>query len=221
MESEAQVTRIQRIIYRKRLLVKWASLYGEKLPIGFRLSGYMGSYARKLLSAFQAWASLPITGQWNTVSITALEDAVRARRIVETAWAWKYPPTHRERVPLRIIVHHAAAYRATADQIHAGHLARGFSGIGYHFYVRKNGTIYRGRPIWAKGAHTLNYNNDIGICCEGNFEVDTMGTKQFGSLRWLVATVRKQHGPLALIRHKDVGATACPGKLFPWRKLVG
>ena len=215
------MTRIQRIIYRKRLLVKWASLYGEKLPIGFRLSGYMGSYARKLLSAFQAWASLPATGEWNTLTIQTLEKAVRARRVNATQWTWDGVLTPRGRKPQRIIFHHAAASFATAAQIHTMHLARGFTGIGYHYYVRKDGSIWRGRPEWATGAHAEGYNSDIGICCEGNFETERMGAEQLAALLWLRADIRRRNGRLADVRHRDVNATACPGKFFPMRKLIG
>ena len=46
---------------------------------------------------------------------------------------------------IRIILHHAAASVCDVKTIHGWHLGRGFSGIGYHFLVRKNGTIERGR----------------------------------------------------------------------------
>ena len=41
----------------------------------------------------------------------------------------------------RIILHHAAAESCDAATIHQWHLTKGWSGIGYHFVVRKNGSI--------------------------------------------------------------------------------
>lgn len=60
----------------------------------------------------------------------------------------------------RIILHHAAAESCDAATIHQWHLNKGWSGIGYHFVVRKNGSIERGRPEDTVGAHALNNNSD-------------------------------------------------------------
>ena len=54
-----------------------------------------------------------------------------------------------------IVIHHTgqADIDASAEQIHEWHQNQGWSGIGYHFVVRKDGAVERGRPIWAVGAH--------------------------------------------------------------------
>ena len=52
-----------------------------------------------------------------------------------------------------------------AEMVHDWHLARKWSGIGYHYIIRTDGTIERGRPRWALGAHDEGENADsIGIC---------------------------------------------------------
>ena len=51
-----------------------------------------------------------------------------------------------------IILHHAEASRASVEEVNRWHLERGWTGIGYHFYIRKDGKVYRGRPEWAVGA---------------------------------------------------------------------
>ena len=69
-----------------------------------------------------------------------------------------------------MVLHHRAG-DGDAEGIHKLHKDRGYSGIGYHFYVRKDGKIYQGRPIETVGAHTLGANQkSIGICFEGDFE---------------------------------------------------
>lgn len=53
-------------------------------------------------------------------------------------------------------------------EIDEWHKARGWSGIGYHFLVRRNGTIEIGRPEETIGAHVKGHNrNSIGICWIG------------------------------------------------------
>jgi hypothetical protein len=53
-----------------------------------------------------------------------------------------------------------------AEDIHQWHLDRGWSGCGYHYIFKRNGTIQRGRPINIVGAHAaeLGHNNySIGV----------------------------------------------------------
>ena len=75
----------------------------------------------------------------------------------------------------RIILHHAESSNCTADDIHQWHLNRGWIGIGYNFFVRKDGSIYRGRPENAVGSHASGANsNSIGICAEGRYMTETI-----------------------------------------------
>lgn len=120
-----------------------------------------------------------------------------------------------------IIVHHAAAASAEAQAIHRWHLANGWLGIGYHYYVRKNGEIFRGRPESAVGAHAADMNScSIGICFEGNFENEGMGQVQFDAGKELIADILSRYGELTVSRHCDHNATACPGANFPFEELV-
>lgn len=55
-----------------------------------------------------------------------------------------------------------------AKEIAEWHLQRGFKTIGYHFVVRRDGSIETGRPIDQVGAHVAGHNSDsIGICWVG------------------------------------------------------
>ncbi len=134
--------------------------------------------------------------------------------VIETDWKWAYPLTPRSETK-RIILHHAAAKKAGAADIHAAHLGNGWSGIAYHYYVRKDGAIYRGRPENMKGGHASNNNhNSIGICFEGNFEEEQMSDVQTEAGAALVADILSRYGDLEIIGHREVNATACPGKNF-------
>lgn len=120
----------------------------------------------------------------------------------------------------RVILHHAAM-NGSVEAVHNVHKAKGWSGIGYHFYVRKDGKIYRGRPEWAIGAHASGSNyNSIGICAEGNFDTDKMPDAQKNALKWLVNYIDQKYGISTVQRHRDVGSTACPGRNYPFDEIV-
>lgn len=122
---------------------------------------------------------------------------------------------------VRAILHHASAKTCSAEDIHRWHLDRGWSGAGYHFLVRKDGSVYRLRPEKYVGAHASGNNSDsIGICFEGDFETEKMGDKQKEAGKELVAYVKKKYGFSKVQRHKDVGSTDCPGKNFPFSEIA-
>ena len=71
----------------------------------------------------------------------------------------------------RIILHCSASDHERHDDIkiiREWHLERGFNDVGYHFFIRKNGQIERGRAINKVGAHCRGHNRDsVGICLHG------------------------------------------------------
>ncbi len=120
-----------------------------------------------------------------------------------------------------IVVHHTAiAADSSAKDIHQIHLNQGYSGIGYHFLIRKNGAIEKGRPVWAVGAHAYGYNaQSIGVCLSGNFEVEKPTDFQIESAALLIANLCYDFNlPISrrfILGHRELNATACPGdKLF-------
>lgn len=51
-----------------------------------------------------------------------------------------------------------------AEEVHSWHTQRGFSGCGYHYIIRKDGRIQRGRPLERAGAHAKdNGHNNYSI----------------------------------------------------------
>jgi len=134
--------------------------------------------------------------------------------IIEESYAWAYPLSLRS-ATTHLILHHAAC-SGSAQQIHQSHLKNGWSGIGYHYYVRKDGSIYRGRPENMRGAHTTDWNwCSIGVCFEGNLETETMNARQKAAGLALVADLRRRYPGITICGHRDLNATACPGKNFP------
>jgi len=77
----------------------------------------------------------------------------------------------------KIIVHCSATREGenyTVDTIRSWHVdGRGWSDIGYHFYIDLYGEIHKGRDIAKIGAHSKGQNrNSIGICYCGGVEAD-------------------------------------------------
>ena len=140
-------------------------------------------------------------------------------KINEVTYRWHGALTKR-RSTSRIILHHAAASKCSAQQIHRWHLANGWVGIGYHFLVRKDGSVYRGRPEDTVGAHARNNNYDsIGVCFEGNFMTETMGDAQRKAGQELVQYLKGKYGISKVQKHSDVNATGCPGTHFPFKEV--
>ena len=122
----------------------------------------------------------------------------------------------------RIILHHAEAKTCTPQQIHQWHKNNGWSGAGYHFLVRKDGSVYRLRPEWAIGAHAQGANSDsIGVCFEGSFMTEHMGQTQINAGKSIVSYLKGQYGISKVQAHRDVGSTNCPGTNFPFAEIAG
>ena len=122
----------------------------------------------------------------------------------------------------RIILHHAEAKHCTIHDIHQWHLANGWAGCGYHFLVRKDGTIYRGRPENKLGAHTANHNTgSLGICFEGAYNTETMNESQIKAGQELIVYLLDKYKLLKanVYKHKDFNSTDCPGNNFPYETL--
>lgn len=118
-----------------------------------------------------------------------------------------------------IVVHHVGEINrdVTAKEIHGWHLNNGWSGIGYHFVIRKNGQIERGRPEWAVGSHAYGCNyNSIGINIVGDFEQAKPTQAQIESAAMLIGNLATKYNivPTAetVVGHRDLMETACPGK---------
>ena len=140
-------------------------------------------------------------------------------KIIETNLKFKSNYSFRSGDPDGLVLHHAASNGSVYD-VHNWHLALGWAGIGYHFYVRKDGSVYRGRPEKWLGSHTSGHNSKIGICAEGNFDEEQMSTAQKNAIIELLAYLYGKYGKLKVYGHRDLDATACPGKNYPFADIV-
>ena len=119
-----------------------------------------------------------------------------------------------------IIIHCSAVrpgQRSSALDIDCWHRSQGYQSIGYHFVVRRDGTIETGRKLEEIGAHCKGHNrHSIGICYEGGLNAngqpaDTRTSKQMKSLRQLVERMHTYFPKALIVGHHDLNHTkACP-----------
>lgn len=111
-----------------------------------------------------------------------------------------------------------------AEEIDQWHRERGWSGIGYHYVIRRNGTLEEGRGLVDAGAHVKGYNSiSIGYCLMGGAPADLYAEDQARKAEWDgVPETKKWHfnytrpqlSMLLLILQQH-------GKLWPESEVIG
>ena len=121
-----------------------------------------------------------------------------------------------------LIVHCSATRESqdyTVEQLRKDHLARGFIDVGYHYYIRRDGTVTQHRRLDEVGAHCRPFNRcSIGICYEGGLDdngkpKDTRTLKQRASLHALLRELKQKFPKTVICGHSEMpGATPkdCP-----------
>ena len=120
----------------------------------------------------------------------------------------------------QIVIHHTGNPTdddLSALEINESHMRQGWSCIGYHYVIRKDGTVEAGRPHWTVGAHAYRHNSHtIGIHVCGNFEEAEPTDEQIESTAMLLANLCTDYGlPIDrdhIVGHRELMATACPGR---------
>ena len=150
-------------------------------------------------------------------------------KIIDTGLEWDDDElTEREDTDM-IVIHHTGGtdIDASAEQIDGWHKNQDWVGIGYHFVIRKNGTIERGRPEWAEGSHAYGENwHSLGIHLSGAMDKVQPTDAQIESCAHLVAylcdkyeiPIDREH----IVGHREVNDdTSCPGEnLFAKMDLI-
>ena len=119
-----------------------------------------------------------------------------------------------------IIVHCTATKEGkdfTIADITRWHKARGYTTIGYHYVVYRDGRIMKGRDENIVGAHCKNHNTrSIGVCYVGGCGADGLTPKdtrtiaQISSLLSLLRDLRRKYPKAKIYGHRDFAAKACP-----------
>lgn len=111
------------------------------------------------------------------------------------------------------------------DEIRSWHtVINGWSDIGYHYVIDRDGTVAKGRPLARSGAHTRGRNRDtVGICLIGghgaaatdNFS-DHFTPEQDDALRNMLKSLMQTYNTIGKISgHNQYAAKGCPGFSVP------
>ena len=141
--------------------------------------------------------------------------------VIKTDWKWDGTLSKRAATEY-IVLHHAEAVSCTARQVDEWHKSNGWAGIGYHFFVRKDGSIYEGRPLWALGAHVQGKNNvSVGICAEGDYHNHDkiMPQAQKSAIKQLIAYLKGLYPNAEIVGHGEIGESNCPGRYYPLAEM--
>jgi N-acetyl-anhydromuramyl-L-alanine amidase AmpD len=119
------------------------------------------------------------------------------------------------------IVVHCAATKPTMDigvrEIRQWHVGQGWLDVGYHFVIRRNGTVEDGRPHDVIGSHVKDYNSRaLGICLVGGINAEgkpenNFTKEQFDSLHLLLIATKRQYPEANIVGHRELD----PGKACP------
>lgn len=115
---------------------------------------------------------------------------------------------------------HCSATKASMNvglrEIRQWHKEQGWLDVGYHFIIRRDGTIEEGRPVDVVGSHVKDWNSkSVGVCLvggiddKGKFEAN-FTPAQMQSLRGLLQTLMVQYPEAKLMAHHQVAPKACP-----------
>ncbi|MGY6517446.1 MAG: N-acetylmuramoyl-L-alanine amidase [Lysobacteraceae bacterium] len=119
------------------------------------------------------------------------------------------------------IVVHSSATRSDMDwdvsDVRRAHLQRGWLDVGYHFVIKRDGTVQPGRPLDTPGAHVRGLNHrSIGICCigglapDGKSAEDNFTDEQRDALLRLLVELKTNYPKAEVTGHRDHAATLCP-----------
>lgn len=120
----------------------------------------------------------------------------------------------------KIIIHCSATkpgHNVTVHDVRRWHIEKGWSDIGYHFFIERDGTIQFGRPVAQIGSHVKGHNKDsIGICVAGGLDYDGEPSgdyytpEQWESLERLVRMCKAKHTRAATHGHNEFSDKECP-----------
>jgi hypothetical protein len=150
--------------------------------------------------------------------------------------AWEPPIA--SRAWRSIVLHHSATARGDVPSIDAAHRrlkdrnGQPWLGIAYHFVIGNGQGMVDGevQPTFRwqqqlQGAHAgdhLHNEYGIGICLIGNFNDARPTARQMAAVKKLVKALANRYaiGHNQVVRHLDIHATQCPGRLFPFAEVL-
>lgn len=120
----------------------------------------------------------------------------------------------KQRTKTKYIVVHCSASQAKTDlsaaDIRRMHMQNGWMDIGYHFVIRRDGSVETGRPEGVVGSHVKGYNSEsVGVCLVGG--IDSKGRGEFNytdaqmdALKGVLKALSAIHPEAEILGHRDL-----------------
>lgn len=108
--------------------------------------------------------------------------------------------------------------------VNAWHKQRGWPMIGYHYLIKLNGEIDKGRPIGMVGSHVKGHNTGTigiayvgGLTADGKKPKDTRTPEQLAAAKWLIAELKRKFKISRRVKgHNEYDkGKACPSFAMP------
>lgn len=131
-----------------------------------------------------------------------------------------------------LVVHCSASppkVKVDRNVIDRWHRERGFLCIGYHFVIRRDGVVEKGRELDEVGAHVEGHNSEsLGVCLAGGVDVNlkpeaNFTDEQHTALATLLSTLLKTYTRAEIVGHCQLNPNkACPSFDVPkwWHETV-
>jgi N-acetylmuramoyl-L-alanine amidase len=193
---------------------------GYVLP-KYGADGFMGAETNAALSQYQRAHGLPVTGHPDERTLAdmfksdgAIPPDSKATHVIA-----KQPKA--TRLINEIIVHCTATPEGrdvSVSTIRSWHVAKGWSDIGYHYVVQRDGAIEAGRPEAKIGAHVEGHNTGTlgivyvgGVATDGKTPKDTRTDAQKWALKDLCLSLASKYPAIKKVTgHNQYAAKACP-----------
>jgi len=181
------------------------------------------SWTREYISEEEADPFL--SSLWNWIRPTPAPTAIAI--IPRSGWGAKAPKcTQTLSTPVRYaFIHHTAGSAPTTESGEQSAMRgtqayhqddKGWCDIAYNFLIMPSGRVYEGRGWNRVNGATKGYNsNSLAFCWAGNYETSAPTPASMGAGRALLAqAIRDGYltADFTLRGHRDVAATACPGR---------
>ena len=105
---------------------------------------------------------------------------------------------------------------SSVEQVTQYHQSLGWKTCGYHYVIRRDGTVENGRPLNRMGAHCKGHNrHSIGIAYEGGLDengrhADTRTQEQKLAMRKLLENLKKDYPKAIIVGHNTFSNKDCP-----------
>lgn len=108
------------------------------------------------------------------------------------------------------------------NEIRRRHMQHGYADIGYHYVVRRDGTVEKGRNAAKAGHHALGYNrHSLAICMVGGRKArttkaeDNFTPEQYDALWNLLTELMTWHPDAEVLGHRDLPGQATLAGMCP------